>query len=203
MHLYPKTEHKNSINMRKVIIGTIVGAFIYFGYQTIMWLGGFHNDFTSYTPRQQQIMGYLSQNIVADGLYMMPYVDPDLPDQKKAHQKVQDQNVGKPWAMVFYHKSMSGMEPGVIIKGLIYTLIACFIASLVLYYGSYQSFWARFGIAMAFAIFALMQGVFDNMNWWSFPWSFVKTKVVDLTIGWGICSLWLAFFVRRPILREA
>lgn len=199
MQLYAKTEHKNSINMKKVIIGTIVGAFIYFGYQAMMWLGGFHNDFTSYTPRQHQIMGYLSQNIISDGLYMMPYADPDVPDQKKERQTVHNENVGRPWAMIFYHNSMPGMAAGVIVKGLFYTLIACFIASLVLYYGGYSSFWARFGIAMAFAIFALMQGVFDNMTWWSFPWSFVKTKVIDLTLGWGICSIWLAMYVRRRV----
>lgn len=186
--------------MKKVIIGTIVGAVIYFGYQSIMWLGGLHNDFTSYSPRQYQVMQYLSQNILSDGLYVMPYVDPDMANKKKEREKLQETNTGKPWAMIFYHNSLQGMKADSIIRGFLYTLLACLIASLVLYNGNYSSFGIRFLIAMAFAVFALSQGVLDNMTWWSFPWSFIKTKVVDLTIGWGICSLWLAWFVNKQAL---
>jgi len=185
--------------MKKVFIGTIVGSIIYFAYLSIMWTSGLHNNFTSYSGRQYQIMPFLSQNLSYDGLYMMPYPDPAAADKRKEHEKIRNENVDKPWAMVFYHSHMQSMEAGHILMGLFYTLIACLIASFVLYYTGFKSYWIRFGIAMAFALFTLSQGVLDNMTWWSFPWSFVKMKVLDLTLGWGICSLWLAWYVKKPL----
>jgi hypothetical protein len=50
---------------------------------------------------------------------------------------------------------------------------------------------------MAFAAFALFQGALNNMNWWDFPWSFVRPQVMDLTIGWGVTSIWLAYYVKK------
>jgi hypothetical protein len=49
---------------------------------------------------------------------------------------------------------------------------------------------------MSFAVFTLAQGVLSNMNWWSFPWGFIKPQVFDLVIGWGLCSAWLGWYVR-------
>jgi hypothetical protein len=50
---------------------------------------------------------------------------------------------------------------------------------------------------MLVSVFALVQGVLYYMNWWEFPWNFVKTLVFDLLIGWGLTSLWLGWFVKN------
>lgn len=81
--------------------------------------------------------------------------------------------------------------------GLLYSLIACFIASFVLFQGNFETFSGRFWVAMSFSLFTLSQGVFDDMNWWSYPWNFVKAEVIDLVLGWGVTSVWLAWYVKK------
>ena len=58
--------------MKRIIIGTLVGTVIYFVYQSVMWVGGFHQDFNTYTARQDTILQVLNRTLKADGLYMMP-----------------------------------------------------------------------------------------------------------------------------------
>ena len=183
--------------MKKVIIGAIVATVIFFGWQSAMWMSGIYSDFYTYTPNQDAVMQTLNDNLSDDGLYLIPAADCSTPEGKEEGEKIMEQNVGKPWAMIIYHKKMMGMEIGYMLLGLFYTLISCFIASLVIYHGSFNTFWIRFLVVMCFSIFTLSQGVLDNMTWWGYPWSFVKPEVIDLTIGWGITALWLAWFVKK------
>jgi|SRR6478672_6652620 len=183
--------------MKKISIGTLVATVIFFAFQSVMWMGGFHNDFNTYTDKQPIIMQTLNENLDKDGMYMMPTTDWSKPNSEAETEKLMKESVGKPWAMVFYHKQMMGMEASYMLVGLFYTLISCLIASLILYYGKFNTFQSRFWVAFAFALFTLMQGVLDDMNWWGYSWSFVKPEVIDLTLGWGICSLWLAWYVKN------
>lgn len=182
--------------MKKVILGALVGALIFFVYQSAMWMGGIHSDFSMYTPNQPAIMKALSENLTQDGAYMMPMADYSQPDAEAAGEKLMTESIGKPWALVMYHKEMRGMEPSYMIKGFLFLLVACFIVALVLYSGRYDSFGKRFAVAMAFSLFALLQCTLAEMNWWEFPWHFVKATVFDLIIGWAVVSLWLAKYVK-------
>ena len=183
--------------MKKIIIGTLVGTVIFFVYESIMWEGGLHDNFSSYTANQSVILNTLGQNLNADGLYFMPFIDPASPTKKQDMEKMWTNNVGKPWAMIFYHKSQQEMNMCYMLMGLLYTLIASLITSLVLFYGSFTTFNARFLVSMGFAIFTLCQGVLDSANWFSYPWSFVKPEIIDLTLGWGICSAWFAWYFKK------
>lgn len=184
--------------MKKMIIGALVGTLIYFGFQAGMWMGGFHKDFYTYAAKQDTIISSLSANLPAEGLYMMPMADPTSPDFKSRQQELEKTMVGNPWAMVFYHPAMEAFSARSLLLGIVYAFIGAFIAAFVIYMGKFPCFWSRFTVSMLFAIFTLVQGVLTNMNWWSFPWGFIKPQVFDLIIGWGLCSVWLAWFVKRP-----
>jgi len=182
--------------MKKTIIGALVGTLVYFGFQTVMWMGGFHMDFYTYAAKQDTVLASLTANLPAEGMYMMPMADSKSPDFKSRQQEIEKTMVGNPWAMVFYHPRMSESSASYLIMGLLYAFIAALVAAIVLYYGKIPGFCGRFCVSMAFALFALSQGVLNDMNWWSYPWSFVKPQVIDLTLGWGLCSVWLGWFVR-------
>jgi hypothetical protein len=187
--------------MKKIIIGTIVGTIIYFGFQSVMWEGGFHRDFYTYAAKQDTIMKELTANLPAEGLYMMPMADPKSPDfkaQQEKYEKIMPQN---PWAMVFYHPKMGEFSVAYLLKGLMHALIGVLIVALVLWYTKLPGFWQRFLVSIAFAVFTLAMAVFSEMNWWSFPWNFVKASVFDMVFGWGLCSVWLAWFVKKKVGR--
>jgi hypothetical protein len=183
--------------MKKIIIGSVTGAIIYFAFQSVMWMGGFHRDFYTYAASQDTVLKVLSANLPQEGMYMMPMADPKSPDFKSRQEKMEKMMPGNPWAMVFYHPRMKDFSAGYLLIGILYALVAAFIASVVLYCGRFPGFWSRFFVSMAFAVFALAQGVLDDMNWWSFPWGFIKPQVMDLILGWGLVSVWLAWLVKR------
>lgn len=182
--------------MKRMIIGAIVGAIIYFGFQTLMWVGGFHSDFYSYAAKQDTLLSTLSTSLPAEGMYMMPMADNQSPDFKAQQERLEKTMIGNPWAMVFYHPKMEDFSARTMILGLAYALLGAFIAAFVMFMGKFPCFWSRFTVSMLFAVFALALGAMSTMNWWEFPWSFIKTQVLDLLIGWGLCSVWLAWFVK-------
>jgi hypothetical protein len=182
--------------MKRVIIGALVGTVIFFGFQTTMWVGGFHSDFYSYAARQDTILAVLSQNLPEEGMYMMPMADQDSPDFKVRQQELENQMIGNPWAMVFYHPKMTEFSVFTMLKGVLFSFISAFIIAFIMFQGKFHGFWSRFTVSMLFVVFTLFQGVLGNMNWWEFPWSFIKPQVIDLVAGWGMCSVWLGWFVR-------
>ena len=183
--------------MKKIIIGTLIGTIIFFAYQSAMWVGGFHKNLWSYSAEQNKILQSMSDAHLQEALYVMPDPNPNgTMDHNKAHDEM-TKYVGKPWAMVFYHPVMHGEDMGMILKGLMHSLFAALIAAMVIYYGAFSSFSSRFFTGWSFGLFAIVQGPMNELNWWSFPWSFVQPQVIDLTVGWALCSIWLAWYVKR------
>ena len=129
--------------MKKMIIGALVGTLIYFGFQTIMWMGGFHKDFYTYTTNQDTILSSLSANLPSEGLYMMPMADPQSPDFKSRQQELEKTMIGNPWAMVFYHPEMEEFSARTLIMGILYAFIGAFIAAFVIYMGKFPCFWMK------------------------------------------------------------
>lgn len=183
--------------MKKIILGALIGALIFFVFESVMWMGGFHSDFSTHTPNQDVIMQTLNGHLHANGAYVMPSVDPSAPNASELEEKLMTENVGKPWAMVFYHTQMKGMEASYMLSGFLYTLIACLIAALVLYSGSFNTFGKRFAVSMSFSLFALLQCTLTEMNWWDYPWNFVKSTIFDMIVGWALVSLWFAWYVKE------
>lgn len=183
--------------MKKAIIGALVGAIIFFVFQSIMWMGGFHNDFSTYTPNQAPIMQTLNANLSQDGAYMMPSADLAAPDAEAQNEKLMTEGMGKPWAMVFYHTKLNGMDPIYMVKGFLFNFFGCFIVALILISGAYNTFGKRFAVSMGFSAFALLLCTLTEMNWWDFPWHYVKSTVIDMILGWALVSLWLAKYAKR------
>jgi hypothetical protein len=111
--------------------------------------------------------------------------------------------IGSPWAMVFYHPGMEGFSVVRFLLGWVHTFIAALLAALVLYYWMFAGFRGRFIVSMAFGLFALVVGPLSDMIWWYFPWSFIRPKILEMVIGWGLVSVWLGWFVKRKIEIQA
>jgi len=181
--------------MGRIIIGTLVGTVLLFMLQGLMWEGGIHKDMWQYSTKQDSMFEQIKSYGLPEGLYVFPAVDPAMGHTKEKEMYMK--GVGKPWAMLFYHPSMHGEDMHILVMGILHALIACLLACMVIYYGRFSSFGSRFLTGLSFGLFTIVQGVMPNLNWWGFPWSFIRPQVVDLTLIWGICCIWFAIYVKR------
>jgi len=183
--------------MKKILLGGLVGGLIFFAFQSLLWMSGFHNDFYRQTANSKAILDVLSTNLTDDGLYMLPSANPNSPTKEKDQEEIMTYNYGQPWAMIFYHQRMEGMSMSHLLIGLLYALLSGILVAFVLYSGTFDRFFYRFAVSMCFSFFGLIQGSLDEMNWFSYPWHYIKAEIIDLIFGWTLTSLWLAWYLYK------
>ncbi len=191
--------------MKKILIGSFVGAVILFAWNAISWtvmpihLHSFHH-----TPAQDSILNVLKNSGLTTGAYMMPSADNtnvsafDSEYQKKCEEMMKS-TVGKPAATIFYVSSVREMHASQFLKGFLYNLIAVFCACMLLSlaYQSNASFLMRWWMVMLIAIIYTMQGPMMGHNWMFEPWHYTKGYIYDAFIGWGLTGLWLAKYLKK------
>ena len=190
--------------MIKLIIATFVGAFILFLWGAISWMAlPIHHQSLWYTPAQDTILEVINNNIDESGAYMLPTADNRNvktfdPDYEREHQKLQEENQGKPFAMIFYVKEGMQMDARQFITGYVFNFISVLIAVIILLAAGdkLKSFYMRWWIVMLLAVIISIEGYLVNWNWMGYPWHYIKGSIVDNLIAWGLCGIWLAWYLR-------
>ena len=184
--------------MKTVLIGAIVAAIIVFVYQAMSWMVlPFHEGSMKYTPQQDAILATLSQHLNEDGLYALPNVPPG--SSQEEHEKVNAEMVGKPWAMVFYHRAYTGAMTGQMVYGFIINLVAALLLAYTMWSTREKlgGFAGRMGLVLAFVGFLIMQSSLMDANWWDAPWHWLTGEITDHVLGWVLAGSWLAWWVGR------
>jgi len=183
--------------MKKWIIGSLVGAIIVFAWQASSWMFlGIHDSQMKYTPAQDQIMSTLSSSLNEDGMYFLPTHKPSASNQEK--QDMMKQMSGKPWAWITYGKSWSDNMTTPMIMGFIIDIILVVLLISVLVRGGLPNFIGIFTGAIAVGLFSFLVGPYMLRNWYNIPWSSIQGYLIDAVSAWGLCGLWLGWWLRRP-----
>ena len=184
--------------MKKWVIGSLVGAIIVFAWQFFSWtMLGIHSGEEKYTSAQDQVLSALSSSNMEDGMYMLPTTQPGATMQEQ--QNLMQQNEGKPWARIVYVKSMSTSMTTPIIIGFIVDIILVVLLISILVRGGLPSFTGIFTGAIAVALFSFLWEPYTQHNWYNVTWSAIKGHLIDDIVAWGLCGLWLGWWLRRPV----
>jgi hypothetical protein len=184
--------------MKRTLAAVLVGAIIVFGWQALSWmLLPFHNDSYKYTPNEQVILNNLSSSITEEGTYMLPGTKPGVSQEEQA--KTWEANKGKPWAMVTYHPSYSGDMAGQMIRGFLIALVSVWIVCWLL--KGINGFSNIFIRSLMIGFFAWLFVHYNNHNWFATPWSVLKGELIDILAAWGLCGLWLGWWLNRGAKR--
>lgn len=138
-------------------------------------------------------MASLNSSNLDDGKYLMPIA----PTQKETQEQM-NKNTGKPWAWVFYSKSLNTSMTTPMIMGFVVDLILVVLLISILVRGGLPSFTGIFTGAIAVGIFTFLWGPYSEHNWFNIPWSAIQGHLIDSVIAWGLCGLWLGWWLRRP-----
>lgn len=182
--------------MKKMIIGAVVGGIIMFVWQSLSWGPlNLHESQQQYTPKHDTILSFLGSQISEDGAYFLPGFAPGTPRDEM--EKQMNDMVGKPWAMVTYHKSMAGMSKMYMNMGrsllvdIFIILLLCWLITKI----PSVSFGTVFLGTIGTGIIVFLNSPYTMHIWYgSFD---LMAHFVDALVAWGVAGLWLGWWLKR------
>lgn len=178
--------------MKKLLVASIVGGLIIFFWQFLSWtLLNLHRPMQQYTPNQDKIMEFLEQNL-EEGFYYLPGT-PDGASQEE-QQKLMESSMGKPWAQIYYHKSMDASMGMSMARGAVADILAVLLLTWMLLKMGNASFQTIFLSSVAVGLIGYIIGDYTQSVWFQ-----VKTipDLIDAIVQWGLVGLWLGWWLRR------
>lgn len=180
--------------MKKLVIGALVGGLLVFIWQTLSWTVLMrHASEYQKAPGQEAILQALNSNLTADGQYVLPGMDADASMEEQ--QKAMDDMKGKPWAVVTYHKSYDTNMGTNIVRNLLVDLIAVFLVCWVLLKNANSTFSATFLSTLIFGLVGYLFIPYSMVIWYKTPGG--VSNLIDTLIAWGLCGLWLGWWLNR------
>ena len=182
--------------MKKVLIGTLVGAILVFGWQAVANMALHYHDANYTAPANDgAVITALSTNIKKEGQYYVPAID--MKASAEERQKFADGMKGKPWAIIEYHPSFDEDMGSSILRSFVTALlcVAIFIGLMGRSHGPFLSVLLK-GLGIGFFSFMF---IWYNQNiWMQTPWSVLWGEMIDALVAWTLCGAWLGWWLNRP-----
>ena len=178
--------------MKKQLIATLVGGLILFIWQFLSWsLLNVHAPELQYTANQDKVMEALTANL-EEGSYFIPNVPPG--SGPEVEQEYMKNNIGKPWAIVSYHRSMD-MSMGMnMFRGLVVDWVAAFLLVWLLLKFAELNFKTTLLTSLAVGAIGYLTTSYLNSIWF-------ETRsighLIDTVAQWGLVGVWLGWWLGR------
>jgi len=182
--------------MKKLLIGAIVGCLIVFGWQTISWtILKSHDQEYKQAPNQDAVISSLSSQLSEEGQYMIPRANAGASQQEMEDLQKKMIDEKRPWAVVTYHKVYDSDMVMNIARGFIATLISLFMVCWVLM----KQTTSTFGTTLISCLFIGIAGYlfipYSGHIWFQTPGA--MTNFIDVLVAWGVCGVWLGWWLNR------
>ncbi len=178
--------------MQKITIATVVGGIILFLWQFLSWgLINLHRDTQQYTPKESEVLQYLDENL-DEGFYFMPGVPPGT--SQADEQKLMEESLGKPWAEVRFHKSMTMNMGSNMARGIVVDFLSVFLLIWILMKMQNPNMATILLSSVAVGIIGYLTTTYTRSIWFEVP---TITDLIDGIASWGLVGIWLGWFLRR------
>ena len=187
---------QNNFNMKKWLIGSIVGAILLFAWQFISWAAaGLHDKEFKYTAAQDQLMSTLSSTLKEDGQYMLPQAAPGSTQEQK--QKLMEETNGKPYALIIYKSAYKSDMVMPIVKSFLVSLAMVILLIFLLGRASYLSFGSIWIGTLAVGFIAWLWYPYTMRIWFQTPNEVVTGALMDWFVAYSLVGIWLGFWLPR------
>ncbi len=180
--------------MKRLILASVIGALLIFIWQFLSFaLLDLHRPASQYTPKQNEILNYLSSQLPEEGGYMVPNLPEGASmDQNESFMK---EYGGKPWAIISYHKAMKIDMTMNMIRGFLVNIFMVGLFAWLLSKTNFTSIgqFAAAGIAVGFIVFFNVP--YTNHIWYqTFD---LNASLMDALISWILAGITIGFFYRK------
>ncbi len=179
--------------MNKALVGALVGGLILFIWQFLSWSAlGIHSSDMAYTPAQDQVLECLNSSGIEEGTYFLPNVAPGTSSEDQ--QALFEASMGKPWAVVSYHKEMSNNMVMNMVRGYVVDVLAAFLLCYILMGRSDLT-------VQKTVISSVMVGLigYFTISYLDAVWFENNTigHLIDAIVQWALVGVWLGFWLNR------
>ena len=182
--------------MKKLIIGSLVGAVLLFSWQSLSWtVLQLHESEIKYTPAQDTILNVMSKSITEDGQYGLPSLAPGY-----SHKEMEDfgkKMEGKPWALVSYNKALKSDMAMQILRGFLICLICVLLVCTIIGRMGNKRFISVFATTLYMGIICFLFVWYTGHNWMGTSWGVLKPELLDDLASWGLTGIWLGWWYSR------
>jgi hypothetical protein len=180
--------------MKKLLIGSLVGGILVFAWQSLSWTAlDLHGNEYKKAPNQDSIISYLNSQLNEDGQYFVPRLESSA--SREEHEKYMENMKGKPWAVISFHKAYDMNMVSNIIRGLIVCIIAAFFVCWILMKNTNSTFGTTFVSCVLIGVAGYLFFPYTGFIWFQGPGA--MTFLTDALVSWGLCGLWLGWWLNR------
>ena|ERR1700676_4929904 len=186
--------------MKKLTIASLVGGIIIFIWQTLSWaVLNLHHSSQEYTPTQDSIMAFLNSQFSEDGSYLMPNYPKGT--SREEMEKTMSSREGKPWMQIQYHKALHVNMGANIAMGLVNDIVIVGLLCWILMKMKDSGFGKIFMASLITGIIVFLNSPFTMHIW--YPKADLSVHFLDAVISFGLCGLWLGWYLGRSVLPRA
>ena len=178
----------------KIFIGSLVGAIIIFLFQFLSWgVLNLHYSAQQYTPKQDSILAYLNTQFDSSGGYLLPTTPKTA--SSKDMESAQEASMDKPWAQIFYHKSLNTNMGINMVKNLITNFIMVLFFCWIISGYTANSFGKTFIAALLTGLIIFLHGAYTIHIWYeTFD---LQAHLADYLVSWGLTGIWLGWWLNK------
>ena len=187
--------------MLKLIIGAVISAVVMMAWGFVFWVNlPFAARTMSELPAVDQVKPILKENVTANGVYLIPGMQPS-PDADKETRAGFDALVKEgPVAKVIFKTHGRGMDdPTMYIQGLAHYFAVAFIGGIILFAAASPTYMSRVMLVFWVGVFSVVLCKVANVIWWWHPWDYALMEMGFNLVGCILMGLVMAAFVKPPV----
>jgi len=180
--------------MIRMLTGSIAGAALIFLWQFASWTFlDLHRPQQQYTPHQDTILSFLNEHLNADGGFFLPTVPQSASMEEM--QQLSEQSIGKPWAQVFYHKTMKDNMTRNMLRNFLINIVVVLLFMWILKCIPDPTFTGILLSSLAAGLIVFFNAHYVEHIWYqTFD---LNAHLLDSVISWSLVGLWLGWWMRR------
>jgi hypothetical protein len=188
----------------RVVVAGLLGGLVLFGWGGISWMAlPLHIWTIKSFPNDDELIKTIRDSGETGGFYTFPGLPHEEGWSEEERQiainawekKLREGPVG---FVVFSAAGQAPMDPVMLGAGFIIQAIASIVAACLLFIArrDLRRYFSRVFFVTLLGLFAFLVGPLVEWNYWGYPLDFILMVGVDLLVGWFLCGLVLARFIK-------